>query len=64
MAEIKYEHVRVASLGLTRQECEDMLAGIGIHCRETDSLYILQRAVTEAVMDGDLLCAAHLISID
>jgi hypothetical protein len=31
-----------------------MLTGIGIHVRGTDSLYILQRAVTGAVVDGDL----------
>jgi len=54
MAKITYEKVREDSLHLTRHQCEEMLDGIGIQCRDTDSLYVLQRAVTSAVVDGDL----------
>jgi hypothetical protein len=43
------------TLKLTRQECEARLDAIGIDVDETDSLYILQRAVAGAIIDGDLL---------
>jgi hypothetical protein len=43
------------TLKLTRQECEARLDAIGIEVHDEDSLYILQRAVAGAIIDGDLL---------
>jgi hypothetical protein len=54
----KYESIRLKTLKLTRQECTDMLEGIGFECTEAGcenySLYTLQRAVAHFIIEGDL----------
>jgi hypothetical protein len=54
MAESTSKLVFGAVYKLTRYKCEEMLTGIGIQCYDDESTTVLQDAVYNAVIEGDL----------
>lgn len=54
MAKSISKTVRLACVDLTRQQCEEMLTGLGIECWDHESLYTLQRAVFDSFLAGDI----------